>query len=49
MNSTVYLNGAYLGNQPYGFSTFEYDVTPNLTNDRIFQGNACLICLLAKC
>jgi len=30
MNSTVYLNGAYLGNRPYGFSTFEYDLTPNL-------------------
>jgi beta-galactosidase len=30
MNSTVYLNGAYIGNRPYGFSTFEYDLTPNL-------------------
>jgi len=30
MNSTVYLNGIYLGNRPYGFSTFEYDLTPNL-------------------
>ena len=30
MNSTVYLNGVYLGNRPYGFSTFEYDLTPNL-------------------
>jgi beta-galactosidase len=30
MNSTVYLNGMYLGNRPYGFSTFEYDLTPHL-------------------
>jgi len=28
MNSSVYLNGIYLGNRPYGFSTFEYDLTP---------------------
>ncbi len=33
MNSTVYLNGVYLGNRPYGFSTFEYDLTPNLKFD----------------
>ena len=30
MNSSVYLNGIYLGNRPYGFSTFEYDLTPHL-------------------
>jgi len=30
MNSSVYLNGIYLGNRPYGFSTFEYDLTPFL-------------------
>ncbi len=30
MNSSVYLNGNYLGNRPYGFSTFEYDLTPYL-------------------
>jgi len=30
MNSTVYINGIYLGNRPYGFSTFEYDLTPHL-------------------
>lgn len=30
MNSTVYINGVYLGNRPYGFSTFEYDLTPYL-------------------
>jgi len=30
MNSSVYLNGTYLGNRPYGFSTFEYDITPFL-------------------
>lgn len=30
MNSTVYLNGIYLGNRPYGLSSFEYDMTPFL-------------------
>ena len=30
MNSSVYLNGTYLGNRPYGFSTFEYDLTSYL-------------------
>ncbi|HSH19779.1 MAG TPA: glycoside hydrolase family 2 TIM barrel-domain containing protein [Draconibacterium sp.] len=30
MNSSVYINGNYLGNRPYGFSTFEYDLTPYL-------------------
>jgi beta-galactosidase len=30
MNSSVYLNGTFLGNRPYGFSTFEYDLTPGL-------------------
>ena len=30
MNSTVYLNGQLIGNRPYGFSTFEYDLTPYL-------------------
>ncbi|HCC72144.1 MAG TPA: hypothetical protein DEQ09_13475 [Bacteroidales bacterium] len=33
MNSSVYLNGVYLGNRPYGFSTFEYDLTPHLNYD----------------
>ena len=33
MNSSVYLNGIYLGNRPYGFSTFEYDLTPFLKYD----------------
>lgn len=30
MNSTVYLNGHELGHRPYGFSSFEYDMTPYL-------------------
>ncbi len=30
MNSSVYLNGVFLGTRPYGFSTFEYDLTPHL-------------------
>ena len=33
MNSTVYLNGIYISNRPYGFSTFEYDLTPYLKYD----------------
>jgi beta-galactosidase len=28
MNSTVYINGHKLGNRPYGFISFEYDMTP---------------------
>ena len=28
MNSTVYINGHRLGTRPYGYSTFEYDLTP---------------------
>ena len=27
MNSKVYVNGNYVGNRPYGFSTFEYDIS----------------------
>ena len=30
MNSTVYLNGHLVGNRPYGFSSFQYDLTPYL-------------------
>ena len=28
MNSTVYVNGEKVGNRPYGYSSFEYDITP---------------------
>ena len=28
MNSTVYVNGQKVGFRPYGYSTFEYDITP---------------------
>jgi len=28
MNSTVYVNGKKVGNRPYGYSSFEYDITP---------------------
>jgi beta-galactosidase len=28
MNSTVWINGHELGSRPYGYSTFEYDLTP---------------------
>ncbi|MCR4602382.1 MAG: DUF4982 domain-containing protein [Prevotella sp.] len=30
MNSTVYVNGQKVGFRPYGYSSFEYDVTPYL-------------------
>ena len=30
MNSTVYVNGQTVGNRPYGYSSFEYDITPYL-------------------
>ena len=30
MNATVYVNGHGLGTRPYGYSTFEYDLTPYL-------------------
>ncbi len=28
MNSTVYVNGKEVGTRPYGYSSFEYDITP---------------------
>ncbi len=28
MNSTVYVNGKAVGTRPYGYSSFEYDITP---------------------
>jgi len=30
MNSQVWINGTYLGIRPYGYSSFEYDLTPYL-------------------
>jgi beta-galactosidase len=30
MDSDVWINGEYLGNHPYGFTSFEYDLTPYL-------------------
>ena len=30
MNSEVYINGTLLGTRPYGYSSFEYDLTPYL-------------------
>jgi beta-galactosidase len=29
-NSEVWINGRSLGRRPYGYSTFEYDLTPRL-------------------
>jgi len=34
MKSSVYINGVFLGNRPYGFSTFEYDLTPHLKYEK---------------
>ncbi len=33
MNATVYVNGHLLGNRPYGYSSFEYELTPYLNRD----------------
>lgn len=30
MNSDVWLNGVHLGNRPYGYSSFQYELTPHL-------------------
>jgi len=30
MNSDVWCNGVHLGNRPYGYTTFQYDLTPHL-------------------
>jgi beta-galactosidase len=35
MNSEVWINGTSLGTRPYGYSSFEYDLTPYVT----FTGN----------
>lgn len=32
MNSTVWINGHRLGTRPYGYSSFQYDLTPFITN-----------------
>lgn len=32
MNSTVWINGHKLGTRPYGYSSFEYDLTPYIIN-----------------
>jgi beta-galactosidase len=32
MNSSVYINGTLLGTRPYGYSTFEYELTPYLNS-----------------
>ena len=37
MNATVYINGQRLGTRPYGYSSFEYDITPylNIKGDNV--------------
>ena len=30
MNSDVWINGIHLGNRPYGYSSFQYELTPHL-------------------
>ncbi|MFY0653041.1 MAG: DUF4982 domain-containing protein [Cyclobacteriaceae bacterium] len=34
MNSDVWINGHHLGNHPYGYTSFEYDLTPHLRFDQ---------------
>ena len=34
MNSDVWLNGAHLGNHPYGYTEFAYDITPHLKDGK---------------
>ncbi|HYH56620.1 MAG TPA: glycoside hydrolase family 2 TIM barrel-domain containing protein, partial [Anseongella sp.] len=34
MNSDVYINGHHLGNRPYGYISFQYDLSPYLKNGR---------------
>src|SRR5690606_6425522 len=34
MNSDVYINGHHLGRRPYGYISFQYDLTPFLTNGK---------------
>lgn len=34
MNSSVWINGHQLGTHPYGYTGFEYDITPHLTKGR---------------
>jgi beta-galactosidase len=33
MNADVWLNGHHLGNHPYGYTGFEFDLTPHLSRD----------------
>jgi beta-galactosidase len=33
MDSDVWLNGQHLGNHPYGYTSFQYDLTPHLQAD----------------
>ena len=33
MNSDVWLNGTHIGNHPYGYTSFEYDLTPKIKFD----------------
>lgn len=39
MNSSVWLNGAHLGDHPYGYTTFEYELTPHLTSGSSGRAN----------
>ena len=34
MNSSVYVNGQKVGERPYGYSSFEYDITPYIRKGR---------------
>ena len=37
MNAEVWLNGQSVGRRPYGYSTFEFDITPHLASGRHSQ------------
>ena len=34
MNCDVWLNGAHLGNHPYGYTEFAFDLTPHLKDGK---------------
>lgn len=37
MDSTTYVNGVLIGNYPYGYSTFSYDITDQLVTDGVTE------------
>jgi beta-galactosidase len=39
-NSDVWINGELLGHRPYGYSSFRYDLTPNLKDQNVIIRNS---------